>query len=58
MKEYIVPISIVVRCDVVVEAESEADAKRVAESGRWLDDTRATGEVSDWEVTGSPMVNE
>lgn len=58
MKEYIVPVNITIRCDVVVEAESESHARSVAIQGRWLDDTRAQGEVCDWEVTGSPMVNE
>lgn len=58
MKEWIIPMNITIRCDVVVEAENEHDARIAAQYGRWIDDTRASGEACDWDVAGSPMVNE
>lgn len=58
MTEYVVPMRITVACDVIVEADSEADARRAAIAHEWVDDTRHQGEAVDWDVTGDPVPNE
>lgn len=58
MAEYVVPMRIAVACDVIVEAGSEAEARRAAMSHDWIEDTRHQGEAVDWDVTGDPVLNE
>lgn len=58
MKEWIVPMSITVSTECIVEAESASEAEAKANRGDWLEDFRAQGEKTDWEVAGSAMTNE
>jgi hypothetical protein len=58
VKEFVVPLKVTIACDCVVEAETETEARAIALRGTWIDDTRQSGELVDWDVAGSPMVNE
>lgn len=52
MKNWIVPMIITYSGTVYVEAETEEEAKRLAERGEWTewDDD----EIHDWDVDGDP----
>ena len=55
MKEFSIPYEVTFRGDLFVEAETAAEAKRIAEAGGWNDETfldRAS--IVNWEVLGEP----
>ena len=53
MKQWTVPAVVTVRTTVIVEAETEEDARVSFESGNWIDDyVSADSERVDWRATG------
>lgn len=56
VSEWIVPMQLVIDCDVIVEADSSSEASEIADTGAWK--SRSYNETVDWKVTGPPEKNE